>query len=448
MLKKSCLFHKIFPYLVIFVIFSVRLYSVTQTPYRDGQPVVVKSCLTEEPTLKYSRQSFRIEGIYVETSDIVRYSFGDCLKVAGTLKRKVITSFHSDFLLINPSINKNPIIIKRSLSYNTFHAFYTKIKYRSGQWRIHIQKIYYRIFSAPQGQLLAGIVLGSKADFSYRFWQALRNSGTMHMVAASGMNLVIFVSSVLEILAILCGRKKAIVLIYFLCWFYVFLTGLSPSIVRAGTMMSMIWFGQLLGRRSNSIRILLITAGVMLILTPLIVFDIGFWLSFTATGGIVLISPAIREWVENYRPMYRLINRPVFEFFGLKQALTETTAAYLATLPIIITAFHQTNPLSLIPNILILWLIPYLMVIGGVLAMAGLISVPLVTVIGQILWVPLSFMVWVIELFGEKIHSSLSVPDIGFYAIFFILLYYCVILKRIYLSSSRKNTKRQWLKKA
>lgn len=400
-----------------------------QRPYRSGQQVIVKSCITEEPEASYGNQTFQIEGIYVKASDIVRYSFGDCVETTGTLGEKVITPFYRQLWLIDPAIIKNGTLWEERERVGFFHALYYRFKYRSSQLRGKIQEIFYRFFPAPQSQLLAGIVLGSKERFGTAFYHALIQSGTIHIVAASGMNLTIFVGTALNILAVWCGRKKAIVLTWFLCWFYVFLSGLQASIIRAGTMLSLIWLGQIIGRGSNSIRILFITAGVMLIVDPLLVFDTGFWLSVTATGGLVLISPGIQEAIEKRKPIDRFLTRPVLQWIEAKPSLVSSAAAYFATLPIILFSFHQTNPLSLLPNILILWLIPDIMAIGGLTAMVGLISMPVAVFFGRILWPPLTAIVILVKFFGNQFGGKITFPETGYFSLLLVILYYFVLLK-------------------
>ena len=126
--------------------------------------MVVKSCLTEQPRIQGDNQYFSVEGFFVKTKGIVRYIYGNCLKITGTLKKRPIGRIYSQYYLIPQEINKIPLIEVRQNNKNVFHAFLYTIYSRIIILRSTIQKIYYHVFPSPQAQLLAGIVLGTKED--------------------------------------------------------------------------------------------------------------------------------------------------------------------------------------------------------------------------------------------------------------------------------------------
>ena len=104
----------------------------------------------------------------------------------------------------------------------------------------------------------------------------------------------------------------------------------------------------------------------MLLLDPnLLIFDVGFQLSFTALLGIVYIEPLLKKYS-------RLKLDP--GFLSWRDNLRQTTAAQLAVAPIVLVVFGTLSPFSLAANVLILEFIPITMLFGFITALAGLVS--------------------------------------------------------------------------
>jgi len=117
--------------------------------------------------------------------------------------------------------------------------------------------------------------------------------------------------------------------------------------------------GQLLGRQYSGWFGLWFAAGLMLLIQPHLIFDLGFQLSVLSTGGIMYFQP--------------LIARVPF----LTEDITTSISAQLTTTPIILFAFGTYGTLSLITNALVLWMISPIMIVGGIAGLLGLL-IPIV----------------------------------------------------------------------
>ena len=307
--------------------------------------------------------------------------------------------------------------------YSRFSLVYPSVSkietYSTNSWvfrlRSKLEGIFRRNLPEPEASLLSGIVLGIKSSLPYDFWQALRKTSTLHIVVASGYNVTVVIGTVIKYLAGLIKRSWAVGLGVAAVVVYTLMAGGEPAIVRAAIMGSLAYLGQVLGRKSDGVRLLLAAAGVMLWVEPSLVYDVGFRLSVAATAGLLLIAPLLGK---------------VFDRVALiGKDLSETTAAQIAVWPILLTTFGQVSAFSILINGLILWLVPMIMVLGAVLAGAGLVLGPWAAPIGWLAYGPLHLMVGVISWFGGLSFVSwtvdLKASVIGSFT--WVFLYYLVL---------------------
>ncbi len=219
----------------------------------------------------------------------------------------------------------------------------------------------------PEASLLVGTVLGIKEKMPFDFYEALRRTGTLHIVVVSGFNISLISGRLLDWLAPYVGRKKALVLAFLMIWFYVSIVGFSPPVVRAAIMASFVYLSQFLGKVFNAWRALIVSALIMILINPNLVVDISFQLSFSAMAGLILFKDSLK----------RLEKLPLI---GLD--LAESFSAQLLVWPIIAYHFGRISWLAPLINIFVLWTVPKITafgVLGGILGMAvPLLALPLI----------------------------------------------------------------------
>ena len=186
----------------------------------------------------------------------------------------------------------------------------------------------------------------------------------MHVIAASGMNVTLVGGFVFYMFSYFLKRQRAIFLSVLIILFYAFLAGLQASIIRASVMAIIAFSAESLGKQKYSQYALFLTGFIMLIIWPQFLEDIGFQLSFMATLGILII------------PSYISLGKNSF----LGDLLT-TVSAQIATFPIIVSNFGIYSLWSVIVNVLVLWTVPILMVLGGISAIISFVYPPLGAVI-------------------------------------------------------------------
>jgi len=210
-------------------------------------------------------------------------------------------------------------------------------------------------FPGEPGQLLAGLLLGAKQSLSNDLTAALRATGTSHLVAISGANVVIILGIVLQILPTYSLRSRTLysVLIgLIIC----LLTGASASVVRGALTVGIASILQLLGRHPNRGGLFILPAFLMSVGNPLLPSsDVGFQLSFAAIGGVLFVQPYLARILERpFKHVPRVIT----------SSLQETAAATIGTAPVAYTVFGTTSWLGLAVNPLLLWLVPPISFLG------------------------------------------------------------------------------------
>ena len=182
-------------------------------------------------------------------------------------------------------------------------------------FREKIIAFYREVLPEPHASLMAGITLGSKSQIPDDFWQKLKKSGVLHVVVASGMNVTFVAGFLISLLTVFLSRKKALIFTILGIWFYVALSGFEAPLIRAGIMATFAFLAQRMGRLSFSWRILTL----------------------------------------------------------LKEGLATSIAAQIGVAPILFVTFGSFNFLSPIINMLVLWTIPGIMILGAVGGIMGLV---------------------------------------------------------------------------
>lgn len=358
--------------LLIFVpTYLIRFYTVRPS-FKEGQRVRITGQISEEPLVVEGRQRLLVGGVRVYLDRFPEYHYGDRVVAEGEMAKG-----RSGWYLKHPNVEK-------LVAGGPLHSLRQKTL-----------ELYGKYLPEPHSALLSGIVLGTKTGLDAEFFSGLRKTGTLHVVVASGMNISLFAGGILGALAYFVGRKRAIIPALLGVLVYVILVGFQPPIVRAAVMGSIAFAALAWGREFDAWRALFISAGLLLLLNPLWVFDVGFQLSFAATAGMLAFTPYFANFLEVIitRSRYLLVLN------WIRGDLSVTLGAQLAVAPILLLSFGQISFISPLTNALILWTIPFIMAGGMIIAGLGFLWEPLGQVGAWFVWILLEYFVKVVEIF-------------------------------------------------
>jgi len=190
-------------------------------------------------------------------------------------------------------------------------------------------------------------IFGYHNEIDAELKQAYSSAGAIHILAVSGFQVGVVYLILQYLFSFFIKRKYLrwlfVIISLTVLWFYAFITGLSPSVLRATAMFSFMVVATLINRQTNIYNTLSASAFFLLILNPLMLFDIGFQLSYVAVLGIVYLQPKLKS-------LWFTKNKILDAIWSL---ICVTLAAQIATTPLSIYYFHQF-PLYFIVSGLIL----------------------------------------------------------------------------------------------
>lgn len=307
-------------------------------------------------------------------------------------------AFHyGDILEVKGEINKSPTGRLNIVSFPEIKTISRNngnpVKIKLFQFKEKLITNLNAVLPPQQAALMAGILLGERALFTPQFKEQLNRSGTTHIVALSGYNISIIGLTLAGILSFFFRKQWAFYLSLIAIPLFVIMTGAEASVVRAGIMGMIVLLAQKQSRLYSFRNAVTITALVMLLFNPkLLVFDLGFELSFAALLGIVYLFPYLEKrlgWQDKEESI-----------FSFKRTGLQTFAAQTAVAPILLVKIGYFSVTALIANILILNFIPLTMLFGFLTAVMGFVSYELSLIVGWFTSFVLSYEILVIKFFA------------------------------------------------
>ncbi|MFH1651512.1 MAG: DNA internalization-related competence protein ComEC/Rec2 [Chloroflexota bacterium] len=277
------------------------------------------------------------------------------------------------------------------------------------------------VIPEPEAALAQGIILGIRGNIPESVREDFARSGIAHLLAISGLHLGIIAGMALSLGLWLFGRRRHY---YFwlaigITWLYALLTGMNPPVVRAAIMVSLFLSADALGRQRSALIALLFTAAVMAGISPYILRDVSFQLSFLAMAGLVLLFPPLQALAR------RAVSAVADSDGGLSatlkflaDSLSVTLAAVLAVAPVVGYYFGSISLVSPLTTLLALPALPAVIVSGAVTGLLGWISLAAAQVTGWLTWL---FLLYINALAHTLALPGLTVASIS--PVLFILYY-------------------------
>lgn len=221
--------------------------------------------------------------------------------------------------------------------------------------RRSIDNTIHTIFSPQTAGLLRGLLLAERSEIDYNLRTNFVNTGVIHVLAVSGLH----VGFILLIFLFLFGRCNIYVKYIFTILgliFFLVITGMPVSVVRATLMAVISIISMLSGRKYNLINSILFAALIILIVNPNQLFQAGFQLSFSAVLSIIYVYPVLSKRI--VRVIKNKYLRKVILFFAV------SFAAQIGTLPFTLFYFHKLSLAALFANLLVIPAIAAILGIG------------------------------------------------------------------------------------
>ena len=236
--------------------------------------------------------------------------------------------------------------------------------------RLDLKENFENYLSKKSAGFASALVMGDRTNLDGGIKHAYSRLGISHILAVSGLHLTIIIGGLGWILTQFHIPKKIRSLLLIAgAFFFAWLCGFSPSIVRATVMLTFFYLADMVGERHDSSTSLFLAIFLIVFFRPSAVYDVGMWLSFFATLGILAVMPILSSLsITRKNKFYRLWKIGLY-FISL---ICISLAATFFTLPVIWIAFGGISLLAPISNLifvpltqLILYLLVILTVFGG-----------------------------------------------------------------------------------
>ncbi|MES2966484.1 MAG: ComEC/Rec2 family competence protein, partial [Patescibacteria group bacterium] len=345
--------------------------------------------------------------ILVSTDRYATVAYGDQIQFSGTVKEP--EAFETEF---GRTFDYPGYLAVRDIFYTV--SFVTIEVTASGQGNPLLSVLFAMkqrflehlklVIPEPAVGLGAGLLLGVKASLGEEIEAAFRETGIIHIVVLSGANIMLIVIFLMYTLALVVGVRTRAVIGMMSIVLFALMVGFSATVVRASIMAVLIMLALLLGRRYAIMRALFCAGVIMLMINPLLlVYDIGFQLSFLATLGLVIVAPQFEVFMHG-----------VPSAFKLKEYFLATISTQLAILPLLLYQIGQFSVVAVLVNMAVLPMVPVAMLLTFITGVMSFIFPVVATVSGVVATVTLSYIIVIATYVASLPFASFVVPQFPF----------------------------------
>ena len=316
------------------------------------------------------------------------------------------------------------------------NIFYTAI-FKLRKHSLNTLEKYLSVNSYPVG---AALILGYREALSQDIRDAYGDTGAIHVLAVSGLHVgivTLILNFLLNLIPIRTKRFKKIVqpiIIISSLWLFAFLTGASPSVLRAATMFSFVTIGFTINRPSSIYNTLAISAFLILLFKPYLIKSVGFQLSYLAVLGIVYFQPKL----------YRLIKVPTKLGDYCWQLTSIAIAAQLGTMPVTLFFFHRFPVMFWLSGLIVIPAATLILSLGIFTLVLEWISPFLASCIGwlldYIIYGVNQSIFWIQTLPVNKI-EGIWLPSLSMFLLYGIILCFVFIIQNSLVHQHQKRFK-------
>lgn len=278
-----------------------------------------------------------------------------------------------------------------------------------------------RYTDSSSSPFLRAILTGSRSGMDDAVMEDFIKTGTVHVIAISGLNIVLIAGIFIFLLRLFGIRKKLnLIITSALLVFYCFVAGASPPVIRATMMFIIVSLGYVISRESDIINSVSTAAFAMLIINPNELFDPSFQLSFLSILGIVLFSGRIESMLgggSNY----------------IVKGMAVSIAAILFVWPLVARYFNIISPIAIMANLVIVPALFLITVVSFILLGLSFLGLDTIAVyIGYLLSALVHITFYINHIFAQIPFSFIRIgsPSILFLSLYYVFTPLLLFLKR------------------
>jgi len=360
---------------------------------KPGSVVLLK--ITQPPEEKTKTIKLQADVIAVKNADSYIQVTGQVLAYVGKdsisngLTYGDIIAVKNNFLDIPPPLNPGQFDYKLTMANKSINQ---QAFLKSGQWEFichgkqnpimksmfHVRSVFLKSVRAnikedSQQAILLALLIGYTNDINDDIRQSFTETGIMHLLAVSGMHvgLIFMVLNLIfkSLLKLRYGNILFIIIITLILWAYTGITGFSPSVLRATVMFNFLLIGKNIRKVNFIYNSILVSIFLLLLFDPLMIYNVGFQLSYAAVIGIVFVQPYLNS----------LLTSKSWVLQKLWPLISVTLSAQFFTLPLILYYFSQFPVYFFISNLLIIPISTLVIYLGFVMVFFDVLGIQILT---------------------------------------------------------------------
>ncbi|MBR0350715.1 MAG: ComEC/Rec2 family competence protein [Clostridia bacterium] len=279
--------------------------------------------------------------------------------------------------------------------------------------------------------IFLGLILGDTSNIEEEKMENFRNSNMAHILAVSGMHVSYIVIGISIFLKKILGKRKSKIICILLLIFYCFITGCSPSIIRACIMAILVLLSGLFHRKDDIWNSIAISLFIILIYNPFLITSISLQFSYMGLIGIIVF----------YNSILQFLKKKSDKFIKIKQIIAISLSTQIFIIPLTIYHFNTFGIYFIVTNLLLSIILGPLIIYGFLFLSLLIINFPILNSILKFSVIPLNAGINMLEALSNISKIPFSKIYVKTPSIYEIIVFYLIviIINLIYKSQSKKK---------
>jgi len=275
------------------------------------------------------------------------------------------------------------------------------VRYTPQVWKRAISDRVEKCFDADTAAFIKALLVGERVDIDYETNTAFKVSGISHIIAVSGLHMSVLFGAIYALTA--RNRWLSALLGIPVMLLFAAIVGFTPSVTRACIMQSVMLIGLVFKREYDQQTALSAAVMLMILSNPMVVVSVSFQLSVGCVIGIMLFSGRIQDWLLERKWLTNVKGRGVVPRLRrwFVSSVSISISASVITTPLVAYYFETVSLVSVLTNLLTVWLVSYIFILAAVSLLLSLVSMPLAALVGGAVGLMVRFVISVAKLLSD-----------------------------------------------